>query len=1025
MSKQKRRIKPMLRGLIASFLAIILLFATPFAPTVYANDPRDALLGVWRGTYVNNLGINGYEFIIFREGADYLAVVHFFPVEGSPAGQQSGSTLNNVIISDTAGWFEIVPFMDLDMPSGWTASGQAVTLSGGGATMTGHIRNSPEFTLDVALVGNTDFPLAGWISHDHIADIHGVCIFCDIFVGDGIAGFIMRIYYDPMAESGNRYANWQYNEVWISDVDWFRDASRALNELWEVDVIDMWFVENRLYVDLNNFHPGGSSGGFSATTALILSLASIPNVDEIVVMVNGARDVESDHFSLRGIFEITRNNVDAIWGWDGSEPSRILQVPDQPVELETLSQFFQTWQDAYIALLREYSGRELVQWHGLGGQFVLFDIDLDGVPELLVANSFHFQGYFAVYTFANGVIVPIESEVFYDYGVMLAPLGNRAGIITDSFEAGFSSTALMVIEGRRLVAETRLHSASTFATGNIATWQIDGWAVPEAEFEAAYRAIIGEHGENELIERHDISEPTIQNVIFGWQPRATFFEAESGPNQYIIAPTPQHLLFVPQPWVLQDVTEQMAANQQIRNVIQGLTPDQRNSGDAMNMATLHIENLQRRGTTQPLPQSGTIDAGMLLAASSAADNIHAEINSALAFENMSLMRNLRTNVNFVAANTDGMLFVRFSDNPSPIASFDNVTVEGDFVSITVAREHALQGNEVSVRMPQNNVAIVAASVGGFSAFLARLADFSSPLTILANYWSIIAIIALVAVAIILGMNGKKFRLWVVPTFAVLLLATNIGMTLWVMNLNQDPAGAVVQNNEEMDDALADVEIEMTNGIQVTLSLPTDGVDMPQNMVLLNAHGQPQHTKFNPITNTIDATVSESGIFTLVEPEILITDIGDKNPLMQDAIIRLVARDIMQGAEMPDGSIHFNPDYEITLLDFVSAMAGAFNRSINFQISFDGTTKAQMTSMIADLLVEHRGYLMPSEQYEIDQILSKYLDRHDIALWLELDVALATKTNALIFRADGLFAPDSVMTRGDAAVIIYRLFNRAW
>jgi hypothetical protein len=69
-----------------------------------------------------------------------------------------------------------------------------------------------------------------------------------------------------------------------------------------------------------------------------------------------------------------------------------------------------------------------------------------------------------------------------------------------------------------------------------------------------------------------------------------------------------------------------------------------------------------------------------------------------------------------------------------------------------------------------------------------------------------------------------------------------------------------------------------------------------------------------------------------------------------------------------------------------------------------------------------GYLIPSD---IEAELARYADRAEIEPWSEDKIALATQSNILIYRIDGLFAPKSTMTRGDAAIVLYRVFNKVW
>ena len=86
--------------IVVKIFLIVLIFGSL---SVY-DDRRDDLIGVWRGTYINTRGLNGYEFLIFRDGPDYRAVVQFFPVDGSPANQiPPGSTLNEVRFDASTG----------------------------------------------------------------------------------------------------------------------------------------------------------------------------------------------------------------------------------------------------------------------------------------------------------------------------------------------------------------------------------------------------------------------------------------------------------------------------------------------------------------------------------------------------------------------------------------------------------------------------------------------------------------------------------------------------------------------------------------------------------------------------------------------------------------------------------------------------------------------------------------------------------------------------------------------------------
>jgi len=283
----------------------------------------------------------------------------------------------------------------------------------------------------------------------------------------------------------------------------------------------------------------------------------------------------------------------------------------------------------------------------------------------------------------------------------------------------------------------------------------------------------------------------------------------------------------------------------------------------------------------------------------------------------------------------------------------------------------------------------------------------------------------------------------VPTFAVIAICVNAGI-LWT--------GAATGYDDAAfyDDV---IEVTMTDGMRAILSLPVDNLDAnPEHLILFNEQGEPQYTKYNPVTGAVDARIRTGGVYTLREHRVSFVDIEERSQLMQDAILTLAARGIMRGTA--EG--YFEPDELITRGEFVSAIVMAFDMlNLEAQTTFtdiapaawyfqaiataenerliegfgDGTFQAaleipkdQLTVVAANTLMERMGYLVPAD---IERILARYLDREELARWSEEGIALATASNVMIFRADSLFAPESIMTRGDAAIVLYRLFNRVW
>jgi len=241
-------------------------------------------------------------------------------------------------------------------------------------------------------------------------------------------------------------------------------------------------------------------------------------------------------------------------------------------------------------------------------------------------------------------------------------------------------------------------------------------------------------------------------------------------------------------------------------------------------------------------------------------------------------------------------------------------------------------------------------------------------------------------------------------------------------------------------------------MRATVSLPADGLSNPESIMLFDENGQLQFSKYNPVTGNIDATVTSGGIFTLREHTISFADIEDRSQLMQTAVVQLASRGILRSAE----ENYFYPDEYINRTDFVSAIIMAFDMlDLEAQSNFvdvnpgswyfhaiataenerlvrgfpDGTfrgsldiPKDQLVVIAASTLMEQMGYFIPND---IEYVLAQFVDRDMLADWSEEGIALATDANVVLHRTDARFAPQSNMTRGDAAIVLYRVFGRIW
>ena len=520
----------------------------------------------------------------------------------------------------------------------------------------------------------------------------------------------------------------------------------------------------------------------------------------------------------------------------------------------------------------------------------------------------------------------------------------------------------------------------------------------------------------------------------------TTFEIDA----YIHTELPAVYIFEPPPAIeLPFAHTPSDAGSYVRTTIQALSISQRVSADALNTVTLYIENVARRSTTQELPAGGVLSAEALSAGASLASDVHSEISYIIMDENVNLLRHLRSNINFVSDEIE-QLHVTFPESVENIA-FDNVTIEAPFAMVTINRDNIVPGGEVEI-LP-HTIAVADDSMYGQQAHAATPVFYErASLSIMDFWWSIVAVLLIIGAALVLHIYDKRLRVWVVPAFCAAVVLANI---LVVFPLDQHAVDTAPPGlRQEM--VSEGFEIYITEGMRAIVSLPFEGDS--DSLVVFNRAGEPQLTRYNPVSNTIEVRIRESGVYTIAEHTVSFADIHDKSQLMQDAILRLASRGILQGTV--DG--YFNPDDPISRADFVSAIIMAFDLlDLNAYPTFtdidstswyhraiataeqegiisgfpDGTfrghlniPKDQLTVVSANTLVEHMGYIVPEN---IEDFLQMFVDREELASWAEGGIALATQASVTIHRADSRFAPQSSMTRGDAAIVLDRVFGRIW
>ena len=483
---------------------------------------------------------------------------------------------------------------------------------------------------------------------------------------------------------------------------------------------------------------------------------------------------------------------------------------------------------------------------------------------------------------------------------------------------------------------------------------------------------------------------------------------------------------------VREITDPDSAEKVIEEVITSMTPEQRESGDALDDTALFLERAVRRGAQRTISHgSHEIDSDMLAELADTAADIWTNASTTLEDENIDLLRDIRTGATIISDEREN-LRVEFPDDISDIG-LDSITVETDFVSVTLANDAIHIDSEIEVR----NLNIDGDSER--SGENRRIGLFT--------FWSVGVIILALGIWFLFTKLDYRFPAWIVPAICGVAVGINAFTFIFGIGFGQrDSFGGL--SRERITDT---IEVIMSEGMNATVSLPATEAEK-DILVLLNQDGVPQPSKYNHVTGTIETKIDESGVYILKEFSVDYNDIEHKSEMMKEAINALASRNIMTGNV--EGA--FNPDDLITRAEFISAAIRVFDmldheavssfidvsrsdwyytavataESENIMGGFADNTFRGNANILKDLLVvttsnmlvEQMGYLVP---FDIEGELAKFSDRDRIEQWSEDGVALAAQSNILIYRTDGQFAPKSTMTRGDAAIILYRVFNKIW
>ena len=223
------------------------------------------------------------------------------------------------------------------------------------------------------------------------------------------------------------------------------------------------------------------------------------------------------------------------------------------------------------------------------------------------------------------------------------------------------------------------------------------------------------------------------------------------------------------------------------------------------------------------------------------------------------------------------------------------------------------------------------------------------------------------------------------------------------------------------------------------------------MAIVDENGNPVGGRYNPATGAIEAKITESGVYQIVNNEKDFEDIKHLSDEMQESIKILAAKGIIEGTSAkefsPEDSIsraevaalllrvlsQVDPNADggfadVKKSDWFYGTAGsakAYGMILGFEDNtFRGNVtiaKDQILAIASRVLQREMKYITPDKPEE----WLTFADASSIADWAANDIALTTMANIVTRTADNTIHADEDMTRGDAALIIMRLFYKIW
>ncbi|WP_170880351.1 WG repeat-containing protein [Paenibacillus odorifer] len=241
---------------------------------------------------------------------------------------------------------------------------------------------------------------------------------------------------------------------------------------------------------------------------------------------------------------------------------------------------------------------------------------------------------------------------------------------------------------------------------------------------------------------------------------------------------------------------------------------------------------------------------------------------------------------------------------------------------------------------------------------------------------------------------------------------------------------------------------------ITLVLPVDNGNPHLGSVFLQEGASITQVggSYDAYNQGVSIKTKKSGSYYVAQNSKKFKDMSDKDEELNKAVDFLTAKGIVTGVTKDT----FEPDSPLTRSQFVTMLVKSFyalDKSLTADFKdvkkadwfhdyvassqkekivvgmADGTfrpndliTKEQMAAVVSRAMVNKRKYEYPQNDMEY---LAFIKDRDNVSEWAKKEVALAIKERMLEISSDSQLNPQSIVTRGEAARTLYRLFLKLY